>query len=158
MSDIIFNHQAIHSPYHDVRKVQKEIKPGSDPENRRQSLSNHISLTRGMWLHVIMLLHAALYPVPITVEKYLIPFWIPAYTQSYIWICLFWHSHTDIEWIEEKQTGTIHKDKLVQQTILQLSAHYMHVLTAIVHKTVQNATMPGILMYRALLLNWKKKL
>lgn len=33
----------------------------------------------------------------------------------------------------------------------------MHVLTAIVHKTVQNATMPGILMYRALLLNWKKK-
>lgn len=32
----------------------------------------------------------------------------------------------------------------------------MHVLTAIVHKTVQNATMPGILMYRALLLNWKK--
>lgn len=74
MSDIIFNHQAIHSPYHDVRKVQKEIKPGSDPENRRQSLSNHISLTRGMCLHVIMLLHAALYPVPITVEKYLIPF------------------------------------------------------------------------------------
>lgn len=158
MSDIIFNHQAIHSPYHDVRKVQKEIKPGSDPENRRQSLSNHISLTRGMWLHVIMLLHAALYPVPITVEKYLIPFWIPACTQSYIWICFFWHSHTDIKWIEEKQTGTIHKDKLVQQTILQLSAHYMHVLTAIVHKTVQNATMPGILMYRALLLNWKKKL
>lgn len=156
MSDIIFNHQAIHSPYHDVREVQKEIKPGSDPENRRQSLSIHISLTRGMWLHVIMLLHAALYPVPITVEKYLIPFWIPACT--YIWICFFWHSHTDIKWIEEKQTGTIHKDKLVQQTILQLSAHYMHVLTAIVHKTVQNATMPGILMYRALLLNWKKKL
>lgn len=60
--------------------------------------------------------------------------------------------------MEEKQTGTIHKNKLVQQTILQLSAHYMHVLTAIVHKTVQNATMPGILMYRALLLNWKKKL
>lgn len=75
---------------------------------------------------------------------------------TYIWICFFWHSHTDIKWIEEKQTGTIHKDKLVQQTILQLSAHYMHVLTAIVHKTVQNATMPGILMYRALLLNWKK--
>lgn len=83
MSDIIFNHQAIHSPYHDVRKVQKEIKPGSDPENKRQSLSNHISLTRGMWLHVIMLLHAALYPVPITVEKYLIPFWIPACTDIF---------------------------------------------------------------------------
>lgn len=83
MSDIIFNHQAIHSPYHDVRKVQKEIKPGSDPENRRQSLSYHISLTRGMWLHVIMLLHAALYPVPITVEKYLIPFWIPACTHIF---------------------------------------------------------------------------
>lgn len=83
MSDIIFNHQAIHSPYHDVRKVQKEIKPGSDPENRRQSLSNHISLTRGMWLHVLMLLHAALYPVPITVEKYLIPFWIPACTHIF---------------------------------------------------------------------------
>lgn len=59
---------------------------------------------------------------------------------TYIWICLFWHSHTDIEWMEEKQTGTIHKNKLVQQTILQLSAHYMHVLTDIVHKTVQNAT------------------
>lgn len=152
MSDIIFNHQAIHSPYHDVRKVQKEIKPGSDPENRRQSLINSwyvtpcnnavacstISCSNHSWKIFNPILNTCMY--------------------TYIWICFFWHSHTDIKWIEEKQTGTIHKDKLVQQTILQLSAHYMHVLTAIVHKTVQNATMPGILMYRALLLNWKKKL
>lgn len=48
---------------------------------------------------------------------------------TYIWICFFWHSHTDIKWIEEKQTGTIHKNKLVQQTILQLSAHYWQPLS-----------------------------
>lgn len=40
MSDIIFNHQAIHSPYHDVRKVQKEIKPGSDPAKFGPHLGN----------------------------------------------------------------------------------------------------------------------
>lgn len=35
MFDIIFNYQVIYSLYYDVRKVQKEIKLGSDFENRR---------------------------------------------------------------------------------------------------------------------------
>lgn len=79
VSDIIFNQQAIHSPYHNVRKVHKEIKPCSNPGNRWQCLLNHISLVTS----VMILLYAGLYSDPITVEKYWIPFQIPACTHIF---------------------------------------------------------------------------